>query len=185
MSDDDVCEKMSEAVWNEYLKASDQSLSSLIYLNYDASSGWCGGMMVQSLGHASSSVQPEQLDSKQDAAAVNKLESEWEKMHHHDGKFRTLADSVGLEKCLTKFVGEVLGRPSVEDVRVYSCDFHCRCTRNQFIGKLVALPDADLASLLADENDLVLACNNCNEKYEVSRDSLQKILDGRIQAGSP
>ena len=91
---------------------------------------------------------------------------------------REIADSQGLEACVEAFISTPLDKP-VENPRVYACDFYCRCTREQFIGRLAALPRDDLIKLIEDDGgkQMELRCHNCNEQYKVEAADLQALVD--------
>ena len=54
---------------------------------------------------------------------------------------REIADGQGLEQVVRSMVavGPLAGA-ELTGTRVHACDFYCRCTREMFVGRLVALP---------------------------------------------
>ena len=201
-------EILVQNAWLEYLIVSEQSRASHVFLSYDdgsslregnadvdtadslessAFSPWFGGLMVQALGKKGASVDSVEgglrgSDSNQDEAAFKALAEHWRGMVDEPRAasvlLREIADSRGLEACVEAFVGTPLGEP-VENARVHPCDFYCRCTREDFVGRLATLPHDDLVSLAKEERDVPveLRCHNCNEAYVVKTAELEAIVD--------
>ena len=70
----------------------------------------------------------------------------------------------------------------LENVRMKSCDFYCRCTKEQFMSKVGTLPVKDLVELLGDlqsqgdDATLDLTCHHCNEKHPLTLADLEAML---------
>lgn len=57
--------------------------------------------------------------------------------------------------------------------------FTCRCNRDRVLGVLVALGQAEMQDLLAKEEQTIVTCEFCNERYTISREELEALLAGR------
>ena len=201
--DDLPSELLVQKAWTEYLNASDQSRAAHVFLSYDGEafhsdeagnadhtssvSPWFGGLMVQALGRKGEAVAPtdqkaRELDITHDDMALQTLAEHWKGIvgepRAASALMREIADSQGLEACVEAFISTPLDKP-VENPRVYACDFYCRCTREQFIGRLAALPRDDLIKLIEDDGgkQMELRCHNCNEQYRVEAADLQALVD--------
>jgi redox-regulated HSP33 family molecular chaperone len=151
-----------------------------------ASSPWFGGLMVQALGRKGESVASADADERErdfvrDEAAIQTLAEHWQGMINGpraaSALLREIADGQGLEACVEAFIGTPLGEP-IENARVHACDFYCRCTREQFVGRLAALPRDDLVNLAEEQQKtpVELRCHNCNEAYAVEAAELQALV---------
>ncbi|MFN3520521.1 MAG: Hsp33 family molecular chaperone HslO, partial [Sphingomonas sp.] len=76
------------------------------------------------------------------------------------------------------YIAQVLGeggeRLTMEDVEVQPLDFHCRCSKESFMGHMLTLPTAQLDAMRA-EGGTPLVCQFCNEEYFVTPAELREL----------
>ena len=54
----------------------------------------------------------------------------------------------------------------------------CDCSKNKFEGGLATLSDFDLKELTSEDN-IEVVCQFCKNKYEFSKEDIQKIIETR------
>lgn len=57
--------------------------------------------------------------------------------------------------------------------------FHCNCSRERILGALATLSNADLESILADDEEIEVKCHFCNSAYKFGTDEVRQILSSR------
>jgi len=55
--------------------------------------------------------------------------------------------------------------------------FHCECTKERFLDAFATLPRKELLEMIADTHDEEVVCQYCGEKYYITNEELQQILD--------
>ena len=113
-----------------------------------------GGMIVQALPGAS--------------------EEDTEKVHEHLIRATALTDLFDNEYTPDKVIRELLPF-DVEIVGSTQVDFYCRCSKDQFISKLITLGENEIKGMKA-ENHNELVCQYCNEKYLLDEADFDSII---------
>lgn len=192
----------TQLVYQEYLNKSDQGQCSRILLidrkevkdgntEEEKSKCWSGGIIVQSMGHYGMKSIASDGDSHEKEKEVIAAFSEWwdyeqEKDHtstsFFGSNFMEMSSEVGVASALQNMLSSSpLGLYEMNDVRVRSCDFHCRCTKEQFLSKINLLPVGDIVSIMNDidagsTNSLDLTCHHCNKNYSMYYEDLEGML---------
>lgn len=55
--------------------------------------------------------------------------------------------------------------------------FKCHCSRQRVESALISLGKEELQAIIDEQNEAEIHCHFCNEKYHVSREELQKLID--------
>lgn len=63
----------------------------------------------------------------------------------------------------------------VEILEMTTCDYHCDCNRDRFIGGLFTLPIDELKELAKE--DITVKCEFCNKEYTFKKDELKNWVD--------
>lgn len=71
----------------------------------------------------------------------------------------------------------VLGDLDLKVQETRPVQYHCPCSLERFRDGLVTLGREELETLVREEEQLELVCHFCQEKYYVSRDDVQELLD--------
>lgn len=81
----------------------------------------------------------------------------------------TLTETIKAEELLSLPANEVLWRLyHEEEVTLYepqSVTFHCTCSRERCAGALRTLPDEEIATMLAEDKQIDMACDYCGSHY--------------------
>ena len=187
----------TQKVWQQYLNMSEQGRSSrmlLLHRDNDPAE-WSGGLMVKSMGRKGSSrVNDEDKDKEEDEddELVKAFSDWWDEsvtIETAGSTFMSQSSEVGLEGALEHFLSDSpLSSSSgsivkMENVRAKSCDFHCRCTRDQFLRKVSMLPVPEILEILHEmrsstekNGTLDLTCHHCNEHHPMSCEDLESML---------
>lgn len=191
-------EENTQRVWQQYLDMSEQGKSSRLLLLHDSKKEWSGGLMVKSMGRKGSSTATATNDAS-DGEAGNDGEAEnddddddlimefsdwWDQSATSEGgTFMSESSSLGLDGALEHFLSDsplassLNGSIVMENARAKSCDFHCRCTREQFLTKVSSLPVPEILEILNGiEGTLDLTCHHCNKTHQMSCDDLESML---------
>ncbi|MCR5034232.1 MAG: Hsp33 family molecular chaperone HslO [Clostridia bacterium] len=57
--------------------------------------------------------------------------------------------------------------------------FHCNCSRERILSALATLSNADLESIIADDEEIEVKCHFCNSAYKFGSDEIREILTSR------
>lgn len=60
--------------------------------------------------------------------------------------------------------------------------FHCNCSRERILAALATLSNADLESIIADDEEIEVKCHFCNSAYKFGSDELREMLAARCKS---
>ena len=72
----------------------------------------------------------------------------------------------------------------IVQTRTIPVDFLCRCSKPNFLKKLMLLDSVDLRSMMEEDDGAVLTCRFCNEVHEITAPELQGLLDRKAEGGA-
>lgn len=79
----------------------------------------------------------------------------------------------GLEPLIARVLGvEDLASLDPEAVTAVPLHYHCRCSREKFLDKILALPKTDIVALRDGDDPLVVRCEFCNTEYDIEHAAL-------------
>ena len=207
MSSDKNNRQHTQLAYQEYLNKSEQGQCSRLVLldgaemathhhektlaTEDTTSGneWSGGIMISSLGHVGMSKENGMASANVEKEVIGAFGEWWDEEQQQKATlfgsdFITMSSQVGMVDALQNMLStSPLGSYDMNEVRVRSCDFHCRCAKEQFLAKINMLPVSDIVSIMNDMSDggdgeasLDLMCHHCNQKHPMLYEDLEAML---------
>lgn len=165
--------------WQAYYDMSEQVPTFLLLsAEVDPNSGapgFCGGIAVQAMPPASATAGAGAVTAQSGAEQVARIR---ERMHTMSPancpSMRHVMTTQGVLPYIAQVLGEGGERLTMEDVEVQPLDFHCRCSKESFMGHMLTLPTAQLDAMRA-EGGTPLVCQFCNEEYFVTPAELREL----------
>lgn len=154
------------ACLEDYFRRSEQLPCRLILA---ADSKDAGGMMLQSLPESSGPTNPEDQE-------------DWTRL-------LMLANTLSQQELLELESEVVLTRLFHEEqVRVFPAldlRFHCDCSKERSGGALVAVGREELDEILAEEQEIKMQCQFCNEEYRFDSADIEALFSGAAGMADP
>ena len=145
-----------------YFTVSEQTPSAValgVMIDTDSSVKHAGGFIIQLMPDA-----PEEVIAALESALINL-----------DPVTTLMERGLGPEDILRLIFGDMaLIITEEKPVR-----FHCNCSRERISHALATLSNADLESLIADEEEIEVKCHFCNSAYKFGVDELKEMLAQR------
>lgn len=83
---------------------------------------------------------------------------------------RHLAENRKIEDCLSIIFDDIKITES------YGCEYKCNCSRERIESAIISLGEAELKSIIEEDQKAQIICHFCNSEYNFSKGELEKLL---------
>ncbi len=81
------------------------------------------------------------------------------------------------QKTLEEIAKEVTGDSNLKVLAEINPEYKCNCSREKCEKGLIAIGKEELQKIIDEEEEIEIACNFCDKKYEFTREDMKKLLN--------
>lgn len=103
----------------------------------------------------------------------NHTEEDIEFLEDLTKKLEPISSVIDRDKDLVKYIKSIFA--DAEILETEEVKYHCNCSREKFLAKLLTLPKKDLEEIIADKH-IEIKCEFCEKKYEYGEEDIKLLM---------